>query len=326
MSADVQSLYQTPEEKKTPREELLEALENLGPYSNVIDKNGATVLNCLPSIVLSLGASGTCQAFKWITTEVGKVLCLNLVRYFCKTLKKSEVSEEFDLGSEDGELHGVDRELHIVLVGKGSISDQTHPANRLVPLKNITDTILYPPWNCAIDGNVAYGISAGCILPEHRVFRNGEPQGPLPERWNSMAAQPGAEVPKITLGPMRNNADWMMNLTALAQWKDLFRDHRRLVIPYPPGGVFAKWLPEVALYKIIGVIAFLLWIFKKKATIHLAAGLEYRGTKPLDERKLQEQYAYTRSGTVMSTENMELYDFSTLYELLRTTFNEAHED
>ncbi|KAL7873941.1 hypothetical protein SRHO_G00049110 [Serrasalmus rhombeus] len=340
MSADVQSVHQTPEEKKTRREELLEALEKLGPCSNVIDENGEMVLNCLSSIDLNPGAFVIRQDFQWMTTE--KVLCLNLVRYFYKNLKKSEVSEDVDQPSEDVDQpsedvdkpsedvdqRSEDGELHIVLVGKGSISDQIHPADWFVPLDTITDTILYPPWNCAIDAKVAYGISTGSILPEHRVFKTRF-QGPLPERWNSMAAQQTTGVPEIILGPMRNDADSITKLSDLAEWKVLLKYRNRLIIKYQPGGVFANWLPEVALYKIIGVIAFLLRIFKKKATIHLAAGLEYNGTTPLNERKLQEQYAYTKSGNVMSTRsrlsipNLKL---STLYKFLFTEFNKLHEN
>ncbi|KAL7873940.1 hypothetical protein SRHO_G00049100 [Serrasalmus rhombeus] len=219
------------------------------------------------------------------------------------------------------DLRGEDGGLHIVLVGDGSISDQIRPTDWFVPLDTITDTILYPPWNCAIDAKVAYGISTGRILPEHRVFRNGKPQEPLPERWNSMAGQQTTGVPEIILGPMRNDADWIMKLTALADWMALLKDHRRLVIPYPPGGVLADWLPVVPLDRIIAVIAFLLKIIPPyKATVHLAAGLQYRGTTPADVEMWQDLYTHTPNSTVMTTQNMEHCEHPMLYSILRSMF------
>ncbi|KAL7887775.1 hypothetical protein AOLI_G00054960 [Acnodon oligacanthus] len=280
--------------------EVHEALKNLGSYSNTVDPNGQKLLDYLSNL--------SDKIFHWIKAANGAIICLNLVRYFHKMLTEAEVSEDVD--------------LHIVLVGDGSISDQVRPADWLVPLNTITDTILYPPWNCAIDANVAYGISTGCMLPEHGVFRNGEPQGPLPERWNSMAAQQTTGVPEIILGPMRTDADWMMKLTALADWMALLKDRRRLIIPYPPGGVLADWLPAVPLDRIIAVIAFLLKILPPyKATVHLAAGLQHRGATPPDVEMWQDLYACTPDGTVMSTQDMERREYPMLYSILRSMFH-----
>ncbi|XP_036434421.1 uncharacterized protein LOC118813286 [Colossoma macropomum] len=302
------------EERKKSREEVLDALENLGPYSEAIDACGDTVLKYMGSIVSQMCSSVVSQAFKWITTEDGKVLCLNLVRYFYERLTKSADSQKVDVCSGSGELH-------IVLVGKGSISDQTRPADCFVPLNTITDTILYPPWNCAIDAKVAYGISTGDILPEHRDFGDWTPQRPLPEVWNSMKDRQGKRVPEIILGPLTTDADFILKLTAFLNSVSLWEDRKRLIIMYSPGGFLARWLPEVTLYQIVGVIAVLLWILRSKATIHLAAGLQSRGTPPAEmEAMWQELYAYTPNGTVMTTQNMEHGEFNMLYNLLCTAF------
>ena len=101
-------------------------------------------------------------------------------------------------------------------------------------------------------------ISTGHILPEHRAFRNGEPRGLLPDDRNSMAAQQRTGAPEIILRPKRTDSNCIMQLIALADWMALFKDHKHLVIPYPPGGALADWLPAVPLDYIIAVIAFLL--------------------------------------------------------------------
>ncbi|KAI4871456.1 hypothetical protein NFI96_004187 [Prochilodus magdalenae] len=287
--------------------EVHEALRNLGAYSKVVDADGWRVLAYL---------SKHCKEISyWIKVTNGAVECLNLVRYLYKQLDRAVASQKEADSSKD-------REVHIVLVGDGSITNQVCSSSSFVPLETITDTILYSPWNCAIDPKVTYGISAGCILPHHRAFRNGEPQGPLPGHWNSMAAQRGTGVPEIILGPLKTDLDGILKVTAIAG--ALLKNPDRVVILYPSDGVFPVLPKAMPLSQIVAIIAFLFMFTPScKATIHLAAGLEYRGRTPPDVNMWQNLYAYTPNGTVMTLQNTELSAELLFREMAKTA--EVHD-
>ncbi|KAI4897883.1 hypothetical protein NFI96_009247 [Prochilodus magdalenae] len=253
------------------------SIEKLGPSNNTINKDGHIVLDYIKKL----------NTFLQITADAAKFL--NLVRYIHNQITENMRRYE---------------ELHIVLLADGFITNDVHSASWLVPPETITDMILYPPWNCAIDANVAYGISTGCILPKHREFRHREPQRALPDRWSSMVALQSASVPKIKLGPMKTDADEIMQDAAKDQIMELYHNHKRLVIPYPPVGLAADF-PARPLYEFIAVIGLILKTQSRKATIHLAAGLEYKGHPPPNVQMWQNLYAYTPDGTVMTTKNME---------------------
>ncbi|XP_072534774.1 uncharacterized protein [Salminus brasiliensis] len=294
------------EMKEVTIEEVKMALENLGPYNACLNANGEIVLRFirqLPEIYQILS--------KLVHVAKGAVLCVNLIRYFYKQLTQNLDESGIELG---------DGGLHIVLVGDGSISDQVRPANWLVPLDTISDTVLYPPWNCSIDAKVAYGISTGGIQPEHRAFSQEIEVEHLPDQWNFMRAEQTHPVPEIILGPMTAKADWSTQLMALADSFAVLRRRKRFIIPYPPGG--ADWLPKEPLDEIIAVIAVLLMVLPPyKATIHLAAGLKYRGPASPDMETLMEQYAYTPDGTMMTTQNLQFTEYPMLYSVLRSMFN-----
>ncbi|XP_049336880.1 uncharacterized protein LOC125802540 [Astyanax mexicanus] len=294
-------------QKDLTKEELKILFENLGPYSNILNASGAKLLIYLYSCF---------QKFKWlqetIKTISSAIRFLNIIRYFYKNLVQAK--------------HGrvLSGELHIVLVGEGSFNNQVCPAELLIPGDSITDTILYSPWNCSIDANVAYGIATGDLQLQHRHFWNNqamEQQQPqVPDHWNSIRAQHQEFVPEIILGPITANADL---ITALADWINLY-NRNRIIIPYAAGGNLAHWLPSVPLYQIIGAIAVLLKIIPPhKATIHLAADLEYGEAAQPNVERLNAQYVYTPAGTVMTTQNMQFTEFPRLYDVFRTIFNPA---
>ncbi|XP_072534773.1 uncharacterized protein [Salminus brasiliensis] len=279
------------------RVQLMESLRNLKDLSptsvtNIIDTNGRYVLDCIRHQMFGLA--------NLQTLACNQVLCLQLVRYFYKKLSNAAVQRPGG--------------LHIVLVGDGSFTDQIHPVIWLVPLDTISDTVLYSPWNCSIDAKVAYGISTGGIQPKHRAFRRRSPEMEHQERppnWNCMRAQYQNHIPEIILGPKRTFSDDVRQLGDIANVKELLKKHNRLVILYE----LNDGLP---LYQIIGVIAFLLRFMPPyKATIHLAAGLEYRGPASPNVQMLREQYAYTPEGTMMTLKNRQ-FKYYHFYQKLRS--------
>ncbi|KAG9276815.1 hypothetical protein AMEX_G9166 [Astyanax mexicanus] len=302
--------------KDMPMEQLKGILDGLGPYSNTINENGAQLMI---HIIYQFQ-----KFFKWVetamTTVSTAIIFLNIIRYFYKQIILPILQKP--LYVEGG--------LHIVLVGEGSFNDQVRPADWLIPGSCITDTILYSPWNCSIDAKVAYGIAWGDLELCHRHFENYQApmqqQPQVPDHWNSIRAHPRQPVPEIILGPMKSTADWLTHSLASDDQKRLYCTYTRFIIPYPPGGALADSLPEMPLYKIIGVIEILLKaIPPHEATIHLAADFKYRGDTQPDVEMLNDQYAYTPAGTVMTTQNVQFNKpkFPMLYGLFRSMFRPA---
>ncbi|XP_026204961.1 uncharacterized protein LOC113154788 isoform X2 [Anabas testudineus] len=60
--------------------------------------------------------------------------------------------------------------VDIIFVAHGLITDPMIPACCLLPMSNISDVVLYSPWNCVTDANITYGIATGRMKPQHRVF------------------------------------------------------------------------------------------------------------------------------------------------------------
>ncbi|XP_067253015.1 uncharacterized protein [Chanodichthys erythropterus] len=213
----------------------------------------------------------------------------------------------------------------IVIVAHGSIVDQFMPAVGLVPLPNITDTILYSPWNCSIDAYAAFGIARGLIDMTNRQFYNMRNRVycdpyPLPQHWNSMR-ESLHNIPGILLSPLTPEDNAWICFNHLLNSGVLFRE-RRVIIPYLVPQDQVKAFGEIPLFILIFATSIILMIFGKTATVHLAACLGHAGSP----EEWRTQYAYTLSDPVCMT--MSMNDIrpitSRLLDALRSMFDRNH--
>ncbi|KAI4894970.1 hypothetical protein NFI96_028732 [Prochilodus magdalenae] len=170
--------------------EVKELIQNLGENSFVKEKDRQRILDYIQA---------TCHdptILFWLDTCEDETV-LNIISLLMNQLAL-EMRERSKRDEEDKE------DIHIVFVAHGSITDQFVPAASLVS-ENITDTLLYSPWNCLIHANAAYGIAKGCIGLQQRQFltcrgfnTNPDPRPVLPQHWNSMRKSKH-DVPQIVL-------------------------------------------------------------------------------------------------------------------------------
>lgn len=201
------------------------------------------------------------------------------------------------------------RAVDITFVAHGAIKDKTIPASSLLPMSTIEDVLLYSPWNCIITAEAAYGIATGQLQPSQREFHclktkcridhnsSSSPQHvptTLPNHWNSMRKS-RSEIPNIEVGTL------LQKEYALAAYLDLTERYgrngrSRIVIPF--------WLKgkEVTLpfYVVTKVLALVLYVFKMRATVHLAACLGDQSQNKFDRNFLATQYSYTIDNTYMT--------------------------
>ncbi|KAK7137474.1 hypothetical protein R3I94_013200 [Phoxinus phoxinus] len=241
---------------------------------------------------------------------------VNLLRFIQERLK--HILE--DLAKYSGD------HIHIVFVAHGSIVDQFMPSGGLVPTPNIRDTVLYSPWNCAINPNTAFAIAQGNIqvtdrtfytLAEDEEYHLGlyEPTD-LPDHWNSMRRFLSHDIPVILLYPLTPEDEaWML-------FHQLWLNRRleiedRVIIPYLVPEDEVKAFGEIPLYMFIFAISYILSIDDRTATVHLAACLSLKERPEEWER----QYAYTSVTTGM-TVNIDDSDMeSELFMALRSLFD-----
>ncbi|KAL7378775.1 hypothetical protein ABVT39_018566 [Epinephelus coioides] len=225
--------------------------------------------------------------------------------------------------------------IHITFVAHGSIEQEMIPANTLLPLHTIKDVVVYSPWNCAINADVAYGIAKGTIEPQHRLFRcteedacqipdEGHRPTNLPNHWNSMktAAAKRQMIPNILVSPLRKPKDGAWERFMFLQEKHGRPGINRIVIPFI---LPDEWDDDVSRVPFSVVITTLSQVLKSsgyRATVHLAACLGKRSARTnLHEGYLKEQYACTINNTAMITSDEMLIDReSDLYRALRDLF------
>ena len=201
--------------------------------------------------------------------------------------------------------------VHITFVAHGFIRDSMIPASCLLPLSSITDVILYSPWNCAIDADVAYGVATGRIKPQHRLFYCGEKEScgvpgekhqptKLPDCWNSMKKAGDQKIPNIILSPLILPKDG-----AWERFEFLTKQHgqpgrNRIVIPFIlPAG--SSSLERVPFFIVTLALSLVLLSSRFKATVHLTACLSDSSTKKkFDQEYLKQQYACCINDTTMT--------------------------
>lgn len=269
-------------------------------------------------------------------TETSITMCENeTVKTWLRENSESEVvSKLVDLFSVltqrlDKEEEKI-QNIHITFVAHGAITDSMIPASCLLPLSTIEDVLLYSPWNCTIDANVAYAVATGRIEPEDRKFVCGgngcqipddrhQPTD-LPDRWNSMEKAGGQMIPNIFVRTLRKPEDGAWERFEFL--KDEFGGpgRNRIVIPFILPEIDSSLkvpFPVVTLAMSLG-----LFFSGYRATVHLAACLSKRSEDMrLDEGNLKEQYACTIDGTRMScSEEPSDPTYPELYRALEAVF------
>lgn len=218
------------------------------------------------------------------------------------------------IDEEEKKNHGDN--IDIIFVAHGSIRDFMIPASCLLPLSSITDVILYSPWNCVINGDVAYGVATGRMMPQHRVFycdnqychvrsEGHWPTNP-PNHWNSMKNAGGQMIPNIMLSPLYPPKD--------GAWKrfEFLHDRcgppgrNRVIVPFILPAEKAS-LISVPFFVVTLALSLVLLFTRFKATVHLAACLGDRSAgQKFDQEYLEWQYACTIDNTRMhSSLNLE---------------------
>ncbi|KAK7140841.1 hypothetical protein R3I93_015088 [Phoxinus phoxinus] len=283
-------------------------IQNLGGYSLSMNEDEQRIMAYI---------MGTCTdntVVSWLQELTHQNEFVNLLRFFRENLGRIFL----DLTNPSGD------DIDIVFVAHGRIVDLFMPAGGLVPTPNIRDTVIYSPWNCAIDSNTAFGIAQGFIRVTNREFYNNmvgniaqfEPN-PLPDHWNSMRGSLH-NIPGILLSPVTQEErawDFFHQF-----WTNRGMEiEDRVIIPYVVPQDEVNAFREIPLYMFIFVTSCILSIHDRTATVHLAACLG-RGGSPARPEEWRTQYAYTSDGTVM-TVNMDDRDMDTeLFRALRSLF------
>ncbi|XP_039510990.1 uncharacterized protein LOC120465351 [Pimephales promelas] len=275
-------------------------IKNLGGYSLNMTEEAQKIINYIKITCPDNTVSS------WLQTH--EIAFVNLLRFFLEKL--GHILEDL---TKPYRGH-----IHIVIVAHGGIVDEFMPAGGLVPTPNITDTVLYSPWNCAIDANAAFGIAQGSIQATDRVFVNMarcEPN-PLPNRWNSMRESP-SDIPVILLSPVtEEDGAWKY----FNQYRIGMEIEDRVIIPYLVPEKLKKEFGQIPLFIFIFAISFLLMMYNKTATVHLAACLS-RGGSPERRVEWRRQYAYTSDGAYMTVNIENKYMHNDLYRAFRSLFD-----
>ncbi|XP_030264020.1 uncharacterized protein LOC115575815 isoform X1 [Sparus aurata] len=226
----------------------------------------------------------------------------------------------------------LDKDFDIIFVAHGEIDSFMFSANYLMPLPSIRDVVLYSPWNCAINADVAYGVATGSIQPHHRVFfripQQGcpvpdyvDPPDKLPNDWNSMSEAGGSRIPRILLSPLKDPnqkpevpgekpGDPAWNHVVFLQDRLGEPGRNRVLIPFThqPWTDFAKKIQffdktgsfdKIPFWIVTLVLSVVLEVCGYRATVHLAACLDRSEEEFLNEAELQ--YGYTIDNTMMGS-------------------------
>ncbi|XP_034567795.1 uncharacterized protein LOC117832678 [Notolabrus celidotus] len=216
------------------------------------------------------------------------------------------------INEEEKKDHGDN--IDIIFMAHGAIRDSLIPACCLLPLPTVTDVILYSPWNCTLNADAAYGIAAGVMKPQHRVFNcsissgcptpNGEHlPAKLPNHWNSMKRAGEEAVPNITLSPLNPPKDGYLNKFETFTKKHGLPERNRIIIQYiiPADKTSQQETQSVPFYVVSLALSLALVGSRFKATIHLVTCLGDRSAgRKFDKEYLKNQYACTVDNTMMT--------------------------
>ncbi|XP_033501105.1 uncharacterized protein LOC117268614 [Epinephelus lanceolatus] len=196
--------------------------------------------------------------------------------------------------------------VDITFVAHGAIRDSMIPASCHLPLSSVTDVVLYSPWNCTMDANVAYSVATGRIKPQHRVFTCNTKDGcqipkekhqpmNLPDHWNSLKKAGDQMIPNITLSPLTPQDGFWEGFQSLSK-KYGEPERNRIVIPYVlPAGSVSFSVVTLAL-------SLVLFFSRFQATVHLIACLgDQSAGRKFDRDYLRTQYACTVDNTIMTS-------------------------
>ncbi|XP_048044483.1 uncharacterized protein LOC125267165 [Megalobrama amblycephala] len=297
-------------------------IKNLEGYSLSLTGDGKKIIDYIMETCTDNRVVSWLQELTKNQTEF-----VNLLTFVKETLSQKEDEEEVFKKKKLRRPGG--GHTDIVFVAHGAIVDQFMPAAFLVPTPTIRDTILYSPWNCAINARAAFGIAQGNIDVTNRQFynRNGntvdyEPN-PLPDRWNSMRGSLH-NIPGILLAPVTPEEVAYTNFLKL--WMNRGMENEdRIIIPYFSPENLVNAFGAIPLYMFIFVTSFILMLNGKTATVHLAACLNRLEGSPLRPVEWRTQYAYTNDGTGMTMNMDDRYMNSMLFRALRSMFDRNHD-
>lgn len=236
---------------------------------------------------------------QWLKENSDSHTVSKLVNVF--DLLKKHIDEEENKNHSD--------DINITLLAHGSITVPMIPASCLLPQPNITDVLLYSPWNCANDVDVSYGVATGRIQPQHRVFycktKHGgqnpeEKHRPinLPNRWNSLKEAGDQVIPSIMLSPLTSPEDGVWK-----RFESLTKKHgppgrNHITVPFILPG---EGKDSVPFSLVTLALALVLISSRFKATVHLGFCLRDKSAGlRLNTEYLEHQYAYTVNNTRMT--------------------------
>ncbi|CAB1421297.1 unnamed protein product, partial [Pleuronectes platessa] len=258
---------------------------------------------------------------QWWNENQGIETFIKLVELF--RLMKNQIINK----SNEDKTNYFGWEVDIIFFAHGSITQPTIPASCLRPWPNIQDVLLYSPWNCLLRADAAYGIVTGLMQPWHRSFicasgsgcRNcyeGHWPRKLPSVWNSM--KEAGLIPNIMVSTITDPKDgaWTTFVDLTAEYGTPRRG--RILVPFILGGQKVT----IPFFIVTWVMSLVLFIFRIKATVHLAACLGDESTWCKFPREfLEHQYSYTVDGTGMTAQSMWPITHPDLYRNLQAMFN-----
>ncbi|KAG8000853.1 hypothetical protein GBF38_018119, partial [Nibea albiflora] len=205
----------------------------------------------------------------WLRGNVSSVAFFHLVNMF------NYLEKELDKKKDKTDR----QEIDIIFVAHGEIDGFMMSAQTLLLLPTITDVLLYSPWNCLINGGVAYGIATGSIQPSHRMFVCAQRGCPIPTKghqpnrstfnWNSMRVAAGL-IPKIYVSPITSPEDGAWTRFVFLQTQHGQPERNRIVIPFIVPKVISLKIP---FYVVTLALSLVLIFSRYRATVHLAACL-----------------------------------------------------
>ena len=289
--------------------------EDLAEVRRIIESSDRTPENNQQLIEYIINKCPNAEVRESLKESFQNLLILPLVdmyKFLLKELKKKETfGNDFD----------------IIFVAHGGIDSNMFPADCLMPLTSIRDVVLYSPWNCAINADVAYGVATGSIQPHHRVFFRIPQQGcpvpdyihpptNLPNDWNSMSEAVGSRVPRICLSPFKEPQDPAWNDFVFLQDRFGEPGRNRVLVPFTRQGWMGSF-DKIPFAIVTLVLSAVLEVYGCRATVHLAACLSR--SEDLNEAELKRQYGYTTDNTIMgSSEKRNIND--ALYKAFKDMF------
>ncbi|KAI1887949.1 hypothetical protein AGOR_G00180010 [Albula goreensis] len=264
------------------------AIDKLNYFSNRVDSTGKLIISHAKKY------STNSHLCTWLDDDKNQCVYLNHVVLFKWYFQQLRLETELEKKRRRRKRH-----VHIVFVAHGSTSPHFLPASCLLP-PAIDDVILYSPWNCVINAEVAYGIASGKIQPEDRELRYTEldkyrrvvlsenitpaealfETNALPSDWNRMKSA-YLSIPSIYIQPARSDEkidEYFMHLMNCGGLAGTDRLIYRYIVPTTVSGADQeKYFPRVPFYVVTDALSLILSTVNFTATVHLAACLRFNG-------------------------------------------------